>query len=109
MNSAVPYTVIRSIPARQDIRQFGRYLKQEAGVVIAQKYLAALEHDIQTVLASNPNAFSWFHGTGEPYRAKLFRLARAAYWIIYVVDDARQRVEIVRFWHAAREPGTHGL
>lgn len=105
----MPYKIIRSVPARRDIRQLGRYLKREAGVVIAQTYLAALEYDIRTIIANSPNAFSWFHGTGEPYRAKLFKLARSTYWIIYVVDDKQQRVEIVRLWHSARQPGTHGL
>jgi hypothetical protein len=47
--------------------------------------------------------------TGAPYRAKLFKLIGANYWIIYVVDDERQIVEFVRFWNAAREPDTHGL
>ena len=105
----MPYSVIRSVPARRDIRQFARYLKREAGVAITQKYLTTLEYDILTAIANSPNAFSWFHGTGEPYRAKLFRLARSTYWIVYVVDDLKQRVEIVRLWYSAREPGTHGL
>ena len=90
-------------------RAFARYLKREAGDTIARAYLAALEHDIRTVIANSPNAFSWFHGTGEPYRAKLFRLARTTYWIIYIVDDEKQRVELMRFWHSARHPETHGL
>ena len=61
------------------------------------------------VIANNPNAFTWFHETGAPYRANLFKLARATYWIVYVVDDERRRVEVVRLWHSAREPQTHGL
>jgi mRNA-degrading endonuclease RelE of RelBE toxin-antitoxin system len=76
---------------------------------VARRYLAALEHDLVHLVAKTPHAFGWFHETGAPYRAKLFRLVRANYWIIYVVDDERQIVEFVRFWNAAREPATHGL
>jgi plasmid stabilization system protein ParE len=105
----MPYEIVRSARARQDIRQFARFLKREAGNVIAGSYLGALEHDLEVVIANSPNAFSFFHETGEPYRAKLFKLARTTYWIIYVVDDDRQRVEIIRFWASARQPETHGL
>ena len=105
----MPYEIIRSSRARQDIRQFARFLKREAGDAIARAYLGALEHDLEVVLANSPNAFSFFHETGAPYRAKLFKLARTTYWIIYVVDDDRQRVEIIRLWASARQPETHGL
>ena len=105
----MPYEVIRSSRARHDIRQFVRFLKREAGDTIARAYLDALEHDLEVVIANSPNAFSFFHETGEPYRAKLFKLARTSYWIVYVVDDDRQRVELVRFWASARQSETHGL
>ena len=105
----MPYAIHRNGRASRDIRQFARYLRREAGPAVASRYLAALEHDLEVVIANSPNAFSWFHETGEPYRAKLFKLARSTYWIIYVVDDERQHVEIVRLWHSAREPETHGL
>jgi plasmid stabilization system protein ParE len=84
-------------------------LKREAGPRIARAYLEALERDLKIVIANNPNAFSWFHETGEPYRAKSFRLARTTYWIVYVVDNGRRQVEISRFWNSARQPETHGL
>lgn len=70
--------------------------------------MLALEHDLRVVIANHPHAFGWFE-TGAPHRAKLFKLARTSFWIIYSVDDERQRVEIKRFWNAAREPMTHGL
>ena len=49
--------------------------------------LIALEHDLETVILTRPRAFGWFRGTGQPYRAKLFRVGRSTWWIIYVVDD----------------------
>jgi plasmid stabilization system protein ParE len=105
----MPYQIRRAPQARDDIRNFIRYLKKQASQDIARKYFAALEHDIIQLIATTPNSFSWFHETGPPYRAKLFRLARTTYWIIYVVDDENEVVELVRFWNSAREPGTHEL
>ena len=105
----MPYEIHRNSRVSRDIRQFARYLRREAGTAIARNYLEALEHDLEIVIANNPNAFAWFHETGEPYRAKLFRLARSRFWIIYTVDDQRQRIEIIRLWNAARQPETHGL
>ena len=105
----VPWQVIRSATARRDIRQFIRYLQREAGAAAALTYAGRLEHDIQVLIASSPETFAWFHETGEPYRAKLFKLTRTTWWIVYVVDPGRRRVEIVRLWNTAREPDSHGL
>lgn len=105
----MPYEIRRSPQARDDIRDFFRYLKSEAGETIARKYLSQLVHDLTYLIANNPNSFNWFHETGPPYRAKLFRLARTTYWIIYIVNDENQVVELIRFWNSAWEPGTHGL
>lgn len=103
------YRLVRARRAREDIRDFARWLGEEAGPRITARYLAALEHDLRVVITENPHAFPWFHESGPPNRAKLFSLARSTYWIIYVVDDARRRIELRRFWHAAREPHSHGL
>jgi plasmid stabilization system protein ParE len=105
----MPYQIRRSPQARHDIRNFFRYLKSEASEDIARKYLSQLMHDLTDLIANSPNSFSWFHETGPPYRAKLFKLARTTYWIIYVVDDENQVVELIRFWNSSREPGTQGL
>ncbi len=75
------FTIRRSPQARKDIRDFFRYLRSEAGESIALKYLSALEHDLLHLIAKNPHAFSTFHETGAPYRAKLFKLASTTYWI----------------------------
>jgi plasmid stabilization system protein ParE len=105
----MPYTIRRSPQARRDIRDFFRFLRKEAGVAIAHKYLEALEYDMLHLIANNPHAFSLFHETGAPYRAKLFKLARTTYWIVYTVDDANETIDLLRFWNSAREPGTHDL
>lgn len=105
----MPYEILRTPRARRDIRRYFRYLKHEVGEIISRSYLAVLEHDIGIVIANNPNTFSWFHETGEPYRAKLFKLARTTFWIVYTVDNDKRRVEIKRFWNAARHPESHGL
>jgi plasmid stabilization system protein ParE len=103
------YTVRRSKQARKDIRNFFRYLRCEAGESIALKYLDALDSDIARLIPNHPHSFGWFHETGSPYHAKLFRLARTTYWIIYTVDDETRSINILRFWNSAREPNTHEL
>jgi plasmid stabilization system protein ParE len=105
----MPYQIRRSPRARSDIRNFFGHLKREAGEATARKYLAQLDHDITFLIANSPNSFGWFHETGPPYRAKLFRLVRTTFWIIYVVDNDSEVVELLRLWNSAREPGTHGL
>jgi plasmid stabilization system protein ParE len=103
------YQIHISPRARDDIRNFFQYLKREANEATAREYLAQLDHDITFLIANSPNSFSWFHETGPPYRAKLFRLVRTTYWIIYIVDNDNENVELLRFWNSAREPGTHEL
>lgn len=103
------YEILLNARATRDIREFGRYLTREASGTVAESYLRALDHELLGVIAIRPHAFAWFLETGAPYRAKLFRMARTTYWIVYTVDADRQCVEIVRFWSTAREPGTHGL
>jgi mRNA-degrading endonuclease RelE of RelBE toxin-antitoxin system len=71
---------------------------------IALKCFDALEHELLYLIANNPHAFSHFHETGAPYRAKLFKLARTTYWIVYTIDDAAKTVDVLRFWNSAREP-----
>jgi plasmid stabilization system protein ParE len=105
----VTYRLITTQDAQRDIREFARWLKEEAGPRVAARHLAVLDHDLRAVVCESPHAFPWFHESGPPYRAKLFRLARSTYWIVYSVDDARHRVELIRFWHTAREPRSHGL
>ena len=105
----MPYEIIRAPQFRRDVRQVARYLLREAGDTVSRTYLRALEHDLEVVITNSPNIFGWFHETGEPYRAKLFRVGRTVFWIIYIVDDENRRVEIFRLWNAARQPTTHGL
>jgi plasmid stabilization system protein ParE len=103
------YEVRRSALATQDIRDFARYLKRSAGTAVARTYLSALEHDLDVVIATRPRASGWLRETGQPYRAKLFRVGRSTWWIIYVVDDKHKCIDIVRLWSTVREPGTHSM
>jgi plasmid stabilization system protein ParE len=103
------YRIHRNTIASRDIRSLAHYLRREAGGAVARTYLAMLEYDLEVVIAHSPHTFAWFHETGEPYRAKLFKLGRTTFWIIYTVDEAQQQVEITRLWNVARNPETHGL
>jgi len=61
-------------------------------------------------LVERPTTFGFYKETGEPYRAFLFSVSRRrAYWVIYRVYEDERVVRVLRFWNAAREPGTHGL
>lgn len=78
----MPYEMRRSPLARQDIRALFRRLKKEGSEQSARRYLEQLEHDLLGLITGTPNSFNWFHETGAPYRAKLFRLAKTTYWIV---------------------------
>lgn len=84
-------------------------MTETAGEATARRHLARLDNDLTGAILRGPNRFGWFRETGPPYRAKLFRLARTTYWIVYRIDDANGIVSVLRLWNSAREPGTHGL
>jgi len=50
---------------------------------------------------------AYFKETGAPYPAKLFRVGKKTFWIIYTIDG--MIVSLRRFWDCAREPATRGL
>ena len=105
----MPYELRIDRGALEDIASFAVWLTNTAGEATARRYLTRLDNDLTGVILRGPNRFAWFRETGPPYRAKLFRLARTTYWIVYRVDDAKGIVGVLRFWNSAREPGTHGL
>jgi plasmid stabilization system protein ParE len=103
------YRVVIDLVAQRDIESFYAYLRGYSKSA-ALKYAEALFDVIERSLATAPHTFSFFAQLGAPYRAFLFTVSRrTAFWIIYTVDDDKNEVRILRFWNAAREPGTHGL
>lgn len=60
---------------------------------------------IFTGIGESPLMWGYFPHTGAPYRAYLFRLGRRThYWIVYLVDEESDTVNIVAFWNASRDP-----
>jgi plasmid stabilization system protein ParE len=103
------YRIDFSREAERQIDDFFDYLRRYSPQT-AQKYFVAFRSMLEHYLAERPKTFGFYKETGEPYRAFLFSVSsRTAYWVIYRVYDDRRLVRVLRFWNAAREPGTHRL
>jgi plasmid stabilization system protein ParE len=103
------YRVVIDVLAQREIDNFYEYLRRYSENT-ARKYVEAFYDAIERTIAILPHSFSFFAEVGAPYRAFLFTVSRrTAFWVIYAVDDDKNEVRILRFWNAAREPGTHGL
>jgi plasmid stabilization system protein ParE len=101
--------VLLDARAQRDIDDFYEYLRRYSENT-ARKYVEAFHDAVERTIATFPHSFSFFAQVGAPYKAFLFTVSRrTAFWVIYTVDDDKNEVRILRFWNAAREPGTHGL
>jgi plasmid stabilization system protein ParE len=90
--------------AQEDIRDFATYLAAYSED-IADRYISELAAAIERHILPRPMSWQFFFLTGAPYRAYLFKISRrTAYWIIFEIDEHPQTVNILRFWHAARDP-----
>jgi plasmid stabilization system protein ParE len=90
--------------AAHDLQNLHAYLMRYSEEV-ANLYLDELEDVIASNIAERPLTWQFFFVTGAPYRAYLFRLGRrTAYWIVYLVDEEQEQVNILRIWHAAQNP-----
>jgi hypothetical protein len=103
------FTVVRDTVAQNDIAAFGRYAA-DYSEDFAREQFARLNRIFTVDLAESPNTWNYFYITGTPYRAYLFRVGRrTSYWIVYTVDDAAHRVNVLRFWNASGDPETFTL
>jgi hypothetical protein len=83
---------------------FARYASGNSEA-FAREQFVRLNRVLAVDLADSPHVWSHFFVTGAPYRACLFRVGRrTVYWIVYTVDDAARRVNVLRFWNASAEP-----
>ncbi len=94
--------------ALSDIDAVSDYFDDRAGEAVAASFARALDRDLR-LIRERPLAFAFFHETGPPYRAKLVRLGQSTYWLVYLVQEDRGVIDVLRFWSSLREPGTHGL
>jgi plasmid stabilization system protein ParE len=100
----VPYDTHVDDLALEDIRCFLEYLA-DYDTELSVRYEAALEHLIDRDISEFPLRYPWFWLSGPPFRGCLFQVSRRTkFWIIYSADDTLNRVDILRFWNASRDP-----
>jgi plasmid stabilization system protein ParE len=100
----VPYDVQFDPVALDEILNFLAYLA-DFDPDVSARYDIKLEQLIDNDLSESPLRYSWFWKSGPPYRGRLFHVSRRTkFWIIYTVDDAQRRVDVLRFWNASRDP-----
>ena len=90
----------------EDYQEYFAYLK-EFDEAVAVKHYQRFENALLEILIGNPYRYSYFKETGAPYHAKLFRVGKKTFWIVYTIED--NVISLRRFWDCARQPGTHGL
>ncbi|MFM9974185.1 MAG: hypothetical protein ACKVON_06370 [Beijerinckiaceae bacterium] len=90
----------------EDYERFFGYLKSLSEPT-ARRHYARFESAVTDRLLDDPLRYGYFQEAGAPWRGKLFRVGRKAFWIIFTVEA--DVVTLCRFWDCAREPGTHGL
>lgn len=70
----------------------------------ARRHVNRLADAIEQI-AGRAHVYSFFFLTGAPYRAKLFEIGRASFWIVYRLDEANEAIEILRIWNSRQDPG----
>jgi plasmid stabilization system protein ParE len=90
--------------ALRDIERFARYLS-DYSEAFASEQIERLANVFRSALAESPTTWNYFYLTGAPYRAYLFRAGRRTqFWIIYTITEETKTVNVLRFWHASRDP-----
>ena len=103
------YFVEISDRAHRDIDECAGWMK-EYGEDFMLSQLARITNVFRSNLSQSPKMWSYFFLTGPPNRGYLFHVGRrTAYWIVYKVDEDARRVDVLRFWHASRDPKTFSI
>lgn len=91
------YKVIISKPALRDLGAIARY--------IAQDNPSAAER-VGSELVSMAESLCALPARGSPVRSRpgARRLVNAPYLVLYRIDEARHVVNVLRYWHAKRNP-----
>jgi plasmid stabilization system protein ParE len=98
------YQIRLSLSAQHDLQLFAEYTAGYSEEFSRQQFVR-LNGVLNTDIAEMPHTWSYFFVTGAPYRAFLFNVGkRTRYWIVYSIDDAAKRVDVLRFWNASRDP-----
>jgi hypothetical protein len=103
------WTVRRSSRFDEDALSLARYLSDYSDT-LALAAINRLESLISNRIAEMPYSCPVFAAAGEPYRGCLYRIGRrAAFWIVFRVDDDRRTVILLRLWNSVREPDSFGF
>ena len=100
------YSLVRYPQFVEDYQDYFSYLK-DVDEALAAKHHQRLDNSIREIVLGNPFRYAPFRETGAPYHAKLFKVGKKTFWIIYTIDG--DAVSLRRFWDCARQPGTHYL
>ncbi|MFA6961948.1 MAG: type II toxin-antitoxin system RelE/ParE family toxin [Opitutaceae bacterium] len=91
------YPVAFSPSARRDLRDIVRYISLDApdrAIAFGQLLIASVRN-----LGDFPESGRIVPELGDPI---LREIVVRTYRVIYRVDHTKQRIDVVRFWHAAR-------
>lgn len=96
------YPVLWSSLAEEDFENIKIYLR-EYSAALALKHATRLVNALLQISLS-PTTWSYFFITGHPYRARLFSIGSATYWIVYRIDEANKTVRLLRIWDSRQSP-----
>ena len=103
------YLVVPDINFIRDIDSFAEYASAYSDEFALEQF-ERLQQILTVDLAEAPHTWGFFFITGAPYRAYLFRVGRrTSYWIVYAIDEAARRIDLLRFWNASRRVGSFEL
>ena len=91
------YRLIYTKPAARDLEEIVRYIAQDSPESAHATGLAMVE------LAESLPTFPLL-GPLLRHKPGVRKLVHAPYVVLYRVDESRQQVRILRFWHAKRDP-----
>ena len=91
------YRLIYTKPAERDLEEIVRYIARDRPQAASAFGLALVE------LAESLIAFPLL-GSALRHRPGVRKLVHSPCVVLYRVDDARQQIRILRFWHAKRDP-----
>jgi len=100
------FSLCRLPQFEEDYQDYFAYLGS-LSEALAVRHFLRFENALVDELLDDPFRHTYFKETGAPYRAKLFKVGRKTFWIIYSIDEAV--VTLHRLWDCSREPGTHAL
>ena len=90
------YRITFTDRAVADLEAIVRHVSQDSPKAARKLVSSLLEH--VDLLASFPNL-----GVALGYPSKVRKLLHSPYRIYYRVDEGRQAIEILHFWHGARQ------